>query len=229
MLKRSSFEWTPGCSSGCDSSFEQRALQQGYCRIGGVDEVGRGALFGPVCAAVVVLDLQRVPFGINDSKKLSAKQRLHLAENIREAAWDFSVAFVEAGTIDRINILEATKEAMRQAIRGLRTLPDCLLCDGIVIDGVTIAQRRIVHGDARSVSIGAASILAKVERDRLLLELDSCFSGYGLAQNKGYGTRFHLEALKRLGPTSQHRLTFRGVYSAGPPALPSQQMQFEGY
>jgi ribonuclease HII len=192
-------------------SFENMALAHGYCRVAGVDEVGRGALFGPVCAAAVILDLNCVPVGINDSKKLSVKHRQQLAENIRGAALDFSVAFVEAEVIDKINILGATKEAMRLAIRRLRQSPDFLLCDGLLIEGIAIPQRGIVKGDARSVSIGAASILAKVERDRLLSELAVRYPGYGLAQNKGYGTRAHLEALKRLGPTSQHRLTFRGV------------------
>ena len=186
-------------------------MAEGYFRIAGIDEVGRGALFGPVCAGAVVFDLDRVPSGIDDSKKLSVKQREQLAENIRETALDFSIAFVAATTIDRINILEATKEAMRLALRGLKQPPGFVLCDGLFIDGISIPQKRIIKGDARSMSIGAASILAKVERDRLISQLDPQFPGFDLAQNKGYGTRRHLDGLKRLGPTPLHRLTFRGV------------------
>jgi ribonuclease HII len=211
MSKSALFDRIPNLPCCCDLSFEHAALAEGYRRVAGVDEVGRGALFGPVCAAVVILDLNHVPVGINDSKKLSVKHREQLAENIREAALDFSVAFVDAEAIDKINILEATKEAMRLAIRSLGRPPDFLLCDGLLIEGIAIPQKGIVKGDARSVSIGAASIVAKVERDRLLSELEARYPGYGLAKNKGYGTRSHLEALKQLGPTCQHRLTFRGV------------------
>jgi ribonuclease HII len=173
--------------------------------------------------------LNRIPVGINDSKKLSVKHRQQLAENIREAALDFSVAFVEAEAIDKINILEATKEAMRLAIRRLGQPPDFLLCDGLLIDGIAIPQRGIVKGDARSVSIGAASILAKVERDQLLSELAVRYPGYSLAQNKGYGTRAHLEALKQLGPTSQHRLTFRGVLQEKAQPSENDQGRLSGF
>jgi ribonuclease HII len=196
----------------CDLTFERLALQQGFKRIAGIDEVGRGALFGPVCAAAVVLDLTCVPAqGINDSKKLTAKQRLEIAENIRQEAEDYSVAFVESSIIDRINILEATREAMRRAVSGLRKKPDCLLCDGIVITHLDIPQKYIVKGDARSISIAAASILAKVDRDCLISELDTEYPGYDLRKNKGYATSNHLRALKILGPSPYHRITFRGV------------------
>jgi len=200
-------------------------MAEGYFRIAGIDEVGRGALFGPVCAGAVVFDLDRVPSGIDDSKKLSVKQRERLAENIREAALDFSIAFVAATTIDRINILEATKEAMRLALRGLKQQPEIILCDGLFIDGITIPQRRIIKGDARSMSIGAASILAKVERDRLITGLAAQYPGYDLARNKGYGTDRHLEGLKRLGPTPLHRLTFRGVCPEGDRVERASQIQ----
>jgi ribonuclease HII len=198
----------PAC---CDLSFERLAVTQGYHRIAGIDEVGRGALFGPVYAAAVILDLSRVPDGINDSKKLTVKKRLRLAENIRETALGFCIASVDSETIDRINILEATKEAMRQAVRGLQPQPDYLLCDAIYIGGLDVPQESIIHGDARSVSIAAASILAKVERDRVIAALGCRYPGYDLERNKGYGTATHLLALRTLGPTSSHRRTFRGV------------------
>jgi ribonuclease HII len=195
----------------CDLSFERLALEEGYQKVAGIDEVGRGALFGPVCAAAVIFDINRVPAGIDDSKKLSPKQRLQLAENIREAAKDYSIAYVDSQVIDQINILEATREAMRRTISGLKKEPDYLLCDGIVITGTKIPQKNIIKGDNRSVSIAAASILAKVERDRLISCLDSIFPGYDLRSNKGYATFKHVEALKAFGPTPYHRITFRGV------------------
>jgi ribonuclease HII len=195
----------------CDLSFETWARDQGYRRIAGVDEVGRGALFGPVCAAAAVLDLERLPDGIDDSKKLTPKQRELLAETIRETALDYSIAFVEARVIDEINILQATLEAMRQAVQRLREAPDFLLCDGFSVAGCCVPQKSIIKGDAQSVSIAAASVLAKVERDQLVSKLDSQFPGYDLVHNKGYGTSRHLEALAKLGPTELHRRTFRGV------------------
>jgi ribonuclease HII len=195
----------------CDQRLEKWARRKGYRYIAGVDEVGRGALFGPVCAAATVLDLRKVPEGIYDSKKLSPKQRELLAENIRETALTYSTAFVEARIIDEINILQATLEAMREAIRTLNRVPDFLLCDGYLIPGCNIPQRSIIKGDAQSVSIAAASILAKVERDRLISKLDSEYPGYDLIHNKGYATERHLEALSRFGPTVLHRQTFRGV------------------
>jgi ribonuclease HII len=195
----------------CDLSFEKLALEQGYRKVAGIDEVGRGALFGPVCAAAVVFNITRVPVGIDDSKKLSAKQRLQLAESIKEVAEDYSIAYVDSQIIDQINILEATREAMRRAISGLKNEPDYLLCDGIVITGTKIPQKNIIKGDNRSASIAAASILAKVERDWLISWLDIMFPGYDLRSNKGYATFKHVKALKALGPTPYHRITFRGV------------------
>jgi ribonuclease HII len=195
----------------CGQTFENWAQLLGHERVAGIDEVGRGALFGPVCAVAVILDLEKLPSGIDDSKKLSPKQRELLAEKIRDTALDFSIAFVEARVIDEINILQATLEAMRQAIRGLRRAPEFLLCDALTIPGCAIPQRSIIKGDAQSVSIAAASILAKVERDRLVCDLDGKYPGYDLANNMGYGTEKHLKALSVLGPTDLHRQTFRGV------------------
>lgn len=195
----------------CDLFFENLVLGEGYRRVAGLDEVGRGALFGPVCAAAVILDLHKVPPGINDSKKLSPKQREVLAENIKEAALDYSIAFVDASVIDEINILQATIRAMQQSIRRFREAPDFLLCDAIVLTGCQIPQKAIVKGDALSISIAAASILAKVERDKLVVQLDANYPGYDLINNKGYGTAKHLDALSKLGPTNLHRMTFKGV------------------
>ena len=176
-----------------------------------MDEVGRGALFGPVCAGAVIMNPRRIPPGINDSKTLSPRQRSILADEIRETADAAAVAFVDAPTIDRINILEATRRAMLLAVEKLETRPDFLLCDGDMVVPIPMPQQAIVGGDRRSLSIAAASILAKVARDRLIVNLDTRFPGYDLRNNMGYGTRKHREALKRLGPTPLHRASFRGV------------------
>lgn len=191
--------------------FEFKAIEQGFSRIAGIDEVGRGALFGPVCVAAVILDLHQVPQGIRDSKKLNPKQRQVLAENIRETAVSYSIAFVEAGEIDQINILQATIKALQAAVLGLKERPDFLLIDGTLKAGLGIPEKSIVKGDALSVSIGAASIVAKVARDQLVSALEVVYPGYDLSRNKGYGTAIHLEALSKLGPTDQHRRSFRGV------------------
>jgi len=211
LSSRSELGSSAGESCACGQTFENWAQLLGHRWIAGIDEVGRGALFGPVCAAAVILDLEKIPVGIDDSKKLSPKQRELLAEKIRDTALDFSIAFVEARVIDEINILQATFEAMRQAVRGLRQAPEFVLCDALMIPGCSIPQRSIVKGDAQSVSIAAASILAKVERDKLVCGLDAKYPGYDLANNMGYGTEKHLKALSLLGPTDLHRLTFRGV------------------
>jgi ribonuclease HII len=211
LSSRSELGSSAGESCACGQTFENWAQLLGHRWIAGIDEVGRGALFGPVCAAAVILDLEKIPVGIDDSKKLSPKQRELLAEKIRGTALDFSIAFVEARVIDEINILQATFEVMRQAVRGLRQAPEFVLCDALMIPGCSIPQRSIVKGDAQSVSIAAASILAKVERDKLVCGLDAKYPGYDLANNMGYGTEKHLKALSLLGPTDLHRLTFRGV------------------
>jgi ribonuclease HII len=191
--------------------FELQALAQGFSRIAGVDEVGRGALFGPVCVAAVMLDLSQVPAGIRDSKKLNPKQREVLAENIRETAVCYSIAYAQAEEIDKVNILQATIMAVRRAIIGLEKKPDFLLIDGTLKAALEIPERSIIRGDALSASIGAASIVAKVARDELVSSMEATYPGYGLSKNKGYGTPGHLEALSRLGRTDQHRRSFRGV------------------
>ncbi|MFN8009194.1 MAG: ribonuclease HII [Terriglobia bacterium] len=205
------FKQAGGSIGEGDLYYELQALELGFFGVAGVDEVGRGALFGPVCVAAVILDLSRVPEGIRDSKKLKSKQRQVLAENIRETAVAYSIAFVEAGEIDQINILQATIKALQAAVLGLKVRPDFLLIDGTLKSGLGIPELSIIKGDALSVSIGAASILAKVARDQFVSSLEVSYPGYGLSRNMGYGTAVHLEALSRLGPTDQHRKTFRGV------------------
>jgi ribonuclease HII len=197
----------------CSSRFERLARRQGWLRIAGVDEAGRGALFGPVVAAAVILNpARRIP-GLDDSKKLSAARRAGLAERIRERAQAWAVAQVESDRIDAWNILEASREAMASAIAKLEVTPDYLLLDAISLE-LPQEQKPLVHGDARSFSIAAASILAKVERDRLLDEWHSVYPQYGLAHNKGYGTPDHLAALRLHGPTPQHRFSYAPVREA---------------
>jgi ribonuclease HII len=195
----------------CDTTFETEARGTGAQLIAGVDEVGRGALAGPVVAAAVMLDLSRIPTGLNDSKKLTTTTREKLDAEIRAAAIAFAIARVEAEEIDRINILRATRQAMVQAITALAPTPDYLLIDAVPLRELAINQKAIIKGDAQSVSIAAASILAKVARDRWMKDYDQEFPGYGFARHVGYGTATHLQALRTLGPSKIHRLTFRQV------------------
>ncbi|MBO4872069.1 MAG: ribonuclease HII [Lachnospiraceae bacterium] len=176
--------------------------------IAGIDEVGRGPLFGPVAAAAVILDPDKEILYLNDSKKLSESRREALYDEIMEKALAVGLAYVSAERIDQINILQATFEAMRTAVSRLALQPDFLLVDAVTIPAISIPQLPIIKGDAKSVSIAAASIVAKVSRDRLMKEYDRIYPGYGLLKNKGYGTAEHIEALKRLGPTPLHRRSF---------------------
>jgi ribonuclease HII len=178
--------------------------------VAGLDEVGRGALCGPVFAAAVVLGEGFPTAGLDDSKRLTALQRERLAERVRERARGLALGRAEAAEIDRFDILRATHLALRRAVAALPFKPDLLLVDGLPVSGLPAPQRAIVKGDARSVSIAAASILAKVERDALMQELDRRHPGYGLAGNKGYGSADHLDALRRLGPSPEHRRSFGG-------------------
>ena len=171
----------------------------------GVDEAGRGPLAGPVVAGAVILPLDCTILYINDSKKLSAKKREELYPVIMEQAVAAGIGMATPQRIDEINILQATYEAMREAIHNLGVQPDILLNDAVTIPGISIRQIPIVKGDAKSISIGAASIIAKVTRDRLMEEYDSILPEYGFASNKGYGTKAHIEALKAYGPTPIHR------------------------
>lgn len=179
-----------------------------YSCICGIDEAGRGPLAGPVVAGAVILPKNCEILYLNDSKKLSAKKREELYDEIMDKAIAVGVGMASPARIDEINILQATYEAMRFAIQDLKTAPDILLNDAVTIPGVTIRQVPIIKGDAKSVSIAAASIIAKVTRDRLMVEYDKMMPEYGFAGNKGYGSAAHIEALKKYGPTSIHRSTF---------------------
>jgi ribonuclease HII len=181
---------------------------EGVGVICGVDEAGRGPLAGPVAAGAVILPKNcMIPY-LNDSKKLSEKCREELYEVIREKALSWSVAMVSPERIDEINILQATYEAMREAIAGLTITPDILLNDAVKIPGVTIRQVPIIKGDSKSLSIAAASVMAKVTRDRLMLTYDELYPVYGFRDNKGYGSQRHMEALSQYGPTPIHRRSF---------------------
>nr|WP_243148051.1 ribonuclease HII [Bittarella massiliensis (ex Durand et al. 2017)] len=185
-----------------------RDLRQRFGTLCGVDEAGRGPLAGPVCAAAVVLPEGYLPEGLNDSKKLTEKRRELLFDEIRENAVAYSVQLVDNEIIDDINILNATMQAMAQAIAGLGVPVELALIDGNRCPPANLPCQAVVQGDARSASIAAASILAKVTRDRLMLEYDQLFPGYGFARHKGYPTKAHYQALTELGVTPIHRLTF---------------------
>ena len=195
----------------CGWKHENAARKQGALRIAGLDEVGRGPLFGPVVAAAVILAPRCRLDGLTDSKKLSERKREEFAVQIRANAVAWAVASVDVETIDRINIRQASLLAMRMAVEQLALSPDFLLIDGRDSIDWPCPQQAIVQGDAASLSIAAASVLAKVHRDRLLVELDRQFPGYGLASHKGYGCPEHLAALARLGPTPLHRKSFHPV------------------
>ncbi|HEV3253905.1 MAG TPA: ribonuclease HII [Candidatus Acidoferrales bacterium] len=194
----------------CSSRYERLARQRGWQRIAGLDEAGRGSLFGPVVAAAVVLNPRRRIVGLDDSKKLSPDRRTELAERIRDHALAWAWAEIDAGRIDAWNIYQASRQAMVAALARLAFSPDYLLIDAMQLD-LPIEQKALIHGDARSVSIAAASILAKVERDRLMQEWDRVYPQYGLAHNKGYSTPDHLAALELHGPSPLHRFSFAPV------------------
>lgn len=191
-----------------DYEFENAALNEGFKTVCGIDEAGRGPLAGPVCAAAVILPLGLEIEGLNDSKKLSEKKREALYDIITEKAVAYSIALVDEKTIDEINILQATFKAMRNAVEGLTVKPDIALIDGNQKPGLSIEQRTIVKGDAKSMSIAAASILAKVTRDRLMIKLDEEYPEYQFAKHKGYGTKLHYECLEKYGVSPVHRRTF---------------------
>ena len=199
--------------SNPDFSFEARALGRGLGRIAGVDEVGRGPLAGPVVAAAVILHPDRIPPGLNDSKRLSAKRREELDLILRETA-SFGVGQASVEEIDSLNILNASHLAMRRAIAALPVAPDHLLIDGNRLPRrLPCAAEAIVGGDARCLSIAAASIIAKVARDRIMVDLAQQHPGYGWETNAGYPTEDHRAALEKLGVTAAHRRSFRPVYN----------------
>ena len=183
------------------------------CRVAGVDEVGRGPLAGPVTAAAVVLDPKCIPDGLNDSKKLTAKRRLELYRQLLDCA-DVSIAHASVAEIDEINILRASHLAMERAIAGLQALPEHVLIDGNMIPrGLHLPATTLVKGDSRSISISAASIVAKVCRDCVLVDLAQQHPGYGWETNMGYGSKKHMEALQKLGVTPHHRRSFKPVHN----------------
>jgi len=195
----------------CGFALENAARRRGAARIAGLDEVGRGPMFGPVVAAAVILKKGCILQGLTDSKQLTEKQRNEFAVAIRAEAVAWATAAVDAETIDRINIRRASLLAMRMAVEQLAVAPDYLLIDGQDPIDWPCAQQAVVGGDARSLSIAAASVLAKVHRDGLLVELDAVYPGYGLARHKGYCSAEHMEALRRLGPTPLHRKSYAPV------------------
>ncbi|HEX3820213.1 MAG TPA: ribonuclease HII [Candidatus Sulfotelmatobacter sp.] len=195
----------------CTLRYENKAWDTGAKMVAGVDEVGRGSLFGCVVAAAVILDPAYRVRGLRDSKLLEPERREVLAERIREHAIAWSVAAVDAARIDQINIYQASRVAMRGAVLRLAPAADHLLIDALRID-CDLPQMAIIHGDALSASIAAASILAKVERDRIMCEWDAVFPAYGLASHKGYSTPRHIAALREFGPTPLHRQSFAPVW-----------------
>jgi ribonuclease HII len=200
----------------CTTHFEKEAWRTGARLIAGVDEVGRGSLFGPVVASAVILDPEYRIRGLRDSKLLLKDRREVLAKRIREHAVAWAVAAVDAARIDQINIYHASLLAMQHAIAQLSPAPDYLLLDAVRL-ACDLPQKKIIHGDALSASIAAASILAKVERDRLVSEWDPVFPMYGLASHKGYSTPRHLAALREYGPSPLHRQSFAPVWNAPVP------------
>ena len=190
---------------------EEAVLAGPYRCVAGLDEAGRGCLAGPVVAAAVVMPAGSLVEGVNDSKKLTPVRREKVFEALRETAVACGVGLVYQEEIDRINIYQATIKAMKQAVASLAVSPDYLMIDGMRLPGCSLVQEKIVSGDAYCYSIAAASIVAKVTRDRLMLEFDKAYPGYGFARHKGYGTREHMEALRKHSPCGLHRKTFRPV------------------
>jgi ribonuclease HII len=198
--------------NGIGLVFEEQARADGYRLIAGVDEVGRGCLAGPVVAAACILDPAKpLHKKLNDSKKLTAAVREEISDQLRSECIAFAVGQIEADEIDRINILEATKKAMKLAIAALNPTTDFLLIDAVQLRDLELPQRAIIRGDSISASIAAASILAKTYRDRLMADYDPQYPQYGFAKHAGYGTAFHLGALREHGPCPLHRLSFKNV------------------
>ena len=200
--------------------FEEKAWQNGYSAVCGVDEAGRGPLAGPVCAAAVILPAGIVIEGLNDSKKLSEKKREALFDIIAENAVSWSVSLVDEKTIDEINILQATYRAMRQAVEGLPQPADFAYIDGNRMEGLDLPYECVVSGDARIPSVAAASIVAKVTRDRLMHDFAVRYPAYGFERHKGYGSRVHHEALLQYGPCPIHRRTFLKKFYEKHPEAP---------
>jgi len=200
-----------GVEIRCSWHFEQEAWGEGHLEVGGADEVGRGALCGPVVAAVVILGEGFDAEGLDDSKRLTERQREVLAERIRLRARSWCLGVAEPREVDRLNVLRATHLAFRRAVEGLPRPPDLLLLDALTVPGLSLKQRPIVKGDALCFSIAAASVLAKVDRDARMRDWDHRYPGYGLARNMGYASEDHRDALRRMGPSEIHRRSFHGT------------------
>ena len=179
--------------------FEYEAFRLGYTLIAGIDEAGRGPLAGPVVSAAVILIDDYLPLGINDSKKISAKKREGLFDIIKSNCISYGIGIVSEKVIDKINILNATKLSMKIAVDSMKVQPEYLLTDAVFLDNVAIPQKSIIKGDTLSISVAAASILAKVSRDRIMSEYDKRYPGYGFSRHKGYGTKAHIEAIRNIG------------------------------
>ncbi len=195
--------------------YEDTLIRAGYTFIAGVDEAGRGPLAGDVFAAAVILPCDFMPDGLNDSKKLTEKKREKLYDIIVENAVSYAIGRADAAEIDEINILQATYAAMRRAVLGLSKVPDYVLIDGNPVQNMPFLNASIVKGDSLSLSIAAASVIAKVSRDRYMLEMDAKFPGYGFAVHKGYGTKAHKDAIWEKGPCPIHRKTFLKKWYGG--------------
>jgi ribonuclease HII len=195
--------------------YEAEAWRGGVTRVAGLDEAGRGPLAGPVVAAAVVIDPARRIRRLADSKVLTSERREAFFDVIHARALAVSVAVVDHATIDRINILEATRQAMRQALAELSVAPELVITDFVTLEALGCPQKNLVDGDARCASVAAASIVAKVTRDRIMLAADKRYPEYGFARHKGYATPEHLDALDRFGPCPLHRRTFAGVWRQG--------------
>lgn len=205
------------------SLYEKEAIGQGYLHIAGIDEVGRGCIAGPVVSAAVILPPGEFIAGVNDSKKLSPKKRLELAAEIKRRALAWAVACIFPPYLDSINILNATRETMAMAVGELLLKPDYLLIDALSLPDINIKQQAIIKGDSLRISIASASIVAKVERDRLMENLDLIHPVYGFGHHKGYATREHLQALLAHGPCSMHRVSFEPVRSLQAGGLYAEQ------
>lgn len=188
---------------------EKCCWEHGYRRVAGLDEAGRGPLAGPVVAAIFIITPEFQCQGINDSKQLTALQRQRYYHELTNGDWEYGVGIVEPAEIDRINIYQASRQAMLQTLKNLKIAPDFLLVDALVVPDTSIAQQAIIHGDALSVAIAAASIIAKYTRDQIMIEYDKIYPGYGFAKHKGYPTPEHYRSLQQLGPSPIHRRSFR--------------------
>jgi ribonuclease HII len=213
----------------CSNAPEEALRYRGFTMIAGVDEVGRGALFGPVVAAAVILPKAVAALanaGLKDSKQMTAEDREHLDRRVRKTAIAIAIAAIDAGTIDRINIYQASRLAMLEAVRGLPVAPDHLIIDAMRIDH-PCAQTKLFYGDALCLSVAAASVIAKVHRDAMMRELDALHPEYGLASHKGYGTPEHHRALAQHGPTPLHRRSFAPIRAFYPEDPVPEQLDLE--